>query len=187
MLEINYHFPMFSKENVLMKENESNVKSICNFEKTLFVGEICDKQFSREKNLNIHILSHSKNKTNSEVKKHKCHLCGTAFAKITDLTRHASTHVGDREKPHKCEICTKSFAQSGHLKQHLLIHTGEKAHVCAECQKAFLLKQSLSRHLKIHTGIKPHKCQMCPNAFVCLGDFKKTSFISYWRKATCLS
>lgn len=171
--------------------NELNVKIICNSKKTWFMCEICDKQFSQKKNLNNQIRSHSKNKTsdkfNSEVKKHKCHLCGTAFAKITDLTQHASTHVGDREKSHKCEICSKSFAQSGHLKQHLLIHTGEKPHVCTECQKPFLLKQSLTRHFKIHTGIKPHKCQMCPKAFVCLGDLKKTSFNSHWREAACLS
>ena len=74
------------------------------------------------------------------------------FSDSGNLTKHKSTHTGDR--PHACdhEGCGKRFSFSGTLTKHKRTHTGEKPYACDHegCGKCFSDSGILQRHMRIH-------------------------------------
>ncbi|KAM4861522.1 uncharacterized protein RHO17_014022 [Thomomys bottae] len=93
----------------------------------------------------------------------ECKLCGKAFLKISNLTKHHKMHT--RKEPYKCNECKKSFFRKSVLTVHQRTHTGEKPYACNECEKSFSQKSSLITHQKIHTGDRPYECYECGKCF----------------------
>ena len=54
----------------------------------------------------------------------KCEICGKAFSRNGDLTRHKVVHSG--EKRFDCDICERSFGGRNNLTAHKVVHSGEK-------------------------------------------------------------
>ncbi|XP_074646027.1 uncharacterized protein LOC141902278 isoform X1 [Tubulanus polymorphus] len=149
--------------------------------------DICQKLFSSEENLSIHVkqrhgdtdrpyvcdLCHKTFSEKSYLAKHlkvhsndrpfKCSICLKAFRRNTHLTRHMKTHSG--VKPFSCAVCHKSFTTKYYLEQHTMLHVGEDPLACAVCQIAFDTKTQLIEHMKIHFGEKPFKCDVCLKTF----------------------
>ncbi|XP_057600624.1 zinc finger protein 891 [Hippopotamus amphibius kiboko] len=95
--------------------------------------------------------------------KHECNQCGKAFKRISNLTLHERSHMG--EKQYECKECGKVFNDSSTLRRHVRTHTGEKPYECNQCGKAFSQRTSLKVHVRTHTGEKPYECNHCGKSF----------------------
>ncbi|KAK2911444.1 hypothetical protein Q8A67_003577 [Cirrhinus molitorella] len=124
----------------------------------------CNKTFKHEASLNIHLRSHSSEKT------HICGQCGKGFDRADLLKNHQRTHTGER--PFACNLCGKSYGHQGQLRIHRRIHTGERPYCCPHCGKRFNEHNQLKVHLRTHTGERPYTCTVCGKTFTNAGNLR---------------
>ncbi|KAK9973977.1 hypothetical protein ABG768_022090 [Culter alburnus] len=124
----------------------------------------CNKSFKHEASLNIHLKSHSSEKT------HLCGQCGKGFDRADLLKNHQRTHTGER--PFVCNLCGKSYGHQGQLRIHRRIHTGERPYCCPHCAKRFNEHNQLKVHLRTHTGERPYTCTVCGKTFTNAGNLR---------------
>ncbi|XP_069107482.1 uncharacterized protein [Argopecten irradians] len=122
-----------------------------------YVCRYCNKVFSKQKNLKVHMCIHTGEK------KLQCNICGKCFIQSCHLKRHMRSHSG--EKPYSCDICGNQFSQNGHLRVHLKSHFGNKNYKCEYCPMAFVQNSHLKRHMRSHLTIRPYKCDMCDKTY----------------------
>ena len=166
-----------------MEKGQSN-KLECDF---------CDKSFSDEDCLSIHIVSLHKSiiegqktpyfdtsdstmkSSNGNIDAHpkidreqfQCDLCGKEFTRSFDLKRHASS-VHAKKKNYTCDICNKVYIRKSHLTEHVEISHIERKRKfkCHSCERQFSLKISLNFHIKtIHNSNKDYTCGTCSKEF----------------------
>ncbi|XP_064645788.1 zinc finger protein 667-like isoform X2 [Lineus longissimus] len=161
-------------------------KSVHGFqEKRDFECEICNKKFTRNQRLQMHLRIHanespyicdqcgktfaSKQWLNVHLKIHHgtekyiCETCSKSFPAKTYLAKHRKTH--EEAKKFLCDVCPKAFKRSDHLQCHKRMHTGEKPFLCNQCGKTFKQICGLQAHKKVHSGEKPYVCTVCAKAF----------------------
>ncbi|VDL59434.1 unnamed protein product [Hymenolepis diminuta] len=126
-----------------------------------FKCDECGKSFSRNENLNIHIMCVHKNQ-----KPFQCPDCDKSFTAKYSLQTHAMRAHGDL-RPFKCEICFIAFPRSGYLKRHVqIVHENLRPFKCEICDKTFSGPYTLKNHVKnVHECLKPCKCEICGSSF----------------------
>lgn len=106
-----------------------------------FKCEICDAGYTEMRNLKVHMVKHSRNKT-----EHTCTKCDppVSFTTTGSLTRHnKNKHVGvyEWEPEFNCDVCEKTFVNKGNLNKHM------KSRLCTK--------------VKLKKTSKFYKCQNC--------------------------
>lgn len=151
---------------------------------------ICLQIFGQEKDLDMHMQTHSG--------KHRfeCNQCSKKFDYRTSFTRHLRIHSG--EKPFKCEKCHKTFREKDYLIAHKRTHSADKTidrtkftwkysnekkfrqsktnshdkgkpagkvFKCKICFKLLKNENELNRHFEGHTGKYLFECEKCGKGF----------------------
>lgn len=105
----------------------------------------CDKEFTNEKKLKLHISSVH------DEKKFQCSLCGLKILNKYSLQRHMNIHTQTRD--FVCPHCGKAFYCKSVLTIHLRTHSGETPYVCNTCSKGFIHRRIYVMHMqKFHPG-----------------------------------
>uniref|UniRef100_A0A182LV92 Protein krueppel n=1 Tax=Anopheles culicifacies TaxID=139723 RepID=A0A182LV92_9DIPT len=117
----------------------------------------CQKTYPLKQLLDIHLLSHKRER------KYPCDQCEKRFFSKYDLAKHSATHTGER--PYICVICRASFSRSTLLTRHQAKHKDEPKHVCKFCERTFLSLDELNKHIENHEKNRPFKCALCPKRF----------------------
>uniref|UniRef100_A0A1A9ZDS3 Protein krueppel n=1 Tax=Glossina pallidipes TaxID=7398 RepID=A0A1A9ZDS3_GLOPL len=159
----------------------------------------CEKKFTRNFQLKLHMTSVHKLGNAPE---YKCNTCEKIFASLHSLSYHQKS-VHSQERPFTCTHCRRQFVLRSQLNSHLRIHTGEskprthqccdcgklwptksdlRTHMrshnpkierpfkCNECEKSFFTRGHLKSHLLVHTGEKPFSCEYCERAYQSIGN-----------------
>merc|ERR1719193_1993438 len=132
----------------------------------------CDKTFSSQHFLDIHLKSCRKKKskpcaTGDEQKagggKILCIVptCGKLFSREDHMmTHYRSVHLGEKV-PCSDPSCGKSFSQLGNMQRHFkTVHLEQKAFKCSTCGGVFSQAGHLKQHVEeVHLGLRPFTCE----------------------------
>ncbi|RMC13506.1 hypothetical protein DUI87_08582 [Hirundo rustica rustica] len=101
----------------------------------------CDKAFSKNDGLKMHIRTHTREKP------YQCSECNKAFSQKRGLDEHMRTHTG--EKPFQCDVCDLSFSLKKMLIRHKLTHNPNRPMAeCQLCHKKFTRNDYLKVHME---------------------------------------
>ncbi|XP_050076815.1 uncharacterized protein LOC126563976 [Anopheles maculipalpis] len=117
----------------------------------------CQKTYPLKQLLDIHLLSHKRERN------HPCEECDKRFFSKYDLAKHVATHTGER--PYICVICRASFSRSTLLTRHQAKHKDEPKELCTYCNRSFLSLDEFNKHIENHEKNRPFKCTLCPKRF----------------------
>ncbi|XP_055378288.1 zinc finger protein 181-like [Condylostylus longicornis] len=147
-----------SNANKLEKVN--NVKD---FKKKPVQCKICEKKFSNQGGLTVHMkIKHSILKD-----PYKCKFCDKTFEIRSRLEAHENAHLpcGER-KQLSCPHCEKKFNSEGGRWSHIhSVHDKKQVVICEECGKEFRTKRHLAKHKISHSNVKNLQCPYCPARF----------------------
>lgn len=159
----------------------------------VFVCSYCNKSFTSEKYLSMHVSLHNlpnaggesnsaqlivqefksqgicpiertKAKGNNKAASWTCKICLKTFAQNSNYKNHIRTH--SNERPFVCNICSIGFKERYHLKKHnLFVHTSEMKEDCKICGKRFKDSTAVRAHERTHSDLRPYVCLRCNKAF----------------------
>uniref|UniRef100_A0A1A9W2W5 Protein krueppel n=1 Tax=Glossina brevipalpis TaxID=37001 RepID=A0A1A9W2W5_9MUSC len=181
--------------NCLEATQDDSVRS----KKGPFFCPKCEKKFTRNFQLKLHMTSVHKLGNAPE---YKCNTCDKIFASLHSLNYHQKS-VHSQERPFTCTHCRRQFILRSQLNSHMRVHTGEskprkyeccdcgkrwptksdlQTHMrshnpkidrpfkCNQCEKSFFTRGHLNSHLLVHTGEKPFSCKYCERAYQSIGN-----------------
>ncbi|KAJ6632636.1 Zinc finger protein [Pseudolycoriella hygida] len=140
----------------------------------------CQKEFSKQSHLTIHLAHHHGESTLF------CNECGAAYNDIAKLVQHRKEHQMENinsfltnsqtnaDNKSLCTLCDKYFTTNG-LKYHLKTHSNvDRAFVCPFCSKKFIANTNLNAHITVrHSETKRHLCSHCDRSFATMDHLKK--------------
>lgn len=135
---------------------EGNFKEIAHEVLTKkFACKLCNKSFSRNHNLTMHMYRHKVSTTE------KCKICSKSFKGAIHLAKHMDYIHNDSSQVYPCDSCDKQFKSKAGLRRHTIIkHTVGYRYSCDQCNSKFKHKEYYSIHMKTHTTA-PCICDIC--------------------------
>ncbi|XP_037283047.1 uncharacterized protein LOC119176038 [Rhipicephalus microplus] len=134
---------------------------------------ICNKRFALTRSLNLHRLSHDKQRTprprpynGNRNWDYYCELCNVFYKYGSSLVAHRVCVHGNGPTT-TCPYCEKKFNSRLTLSMHIRMHTRERPMRCSYCGKTFRVWNSLKRHVVTsHTKDFKLFCPLCNKGFV---------------------
>ncbi|KAI8121452.1 Gastrula zinc finger protein XlCGF17.1 [Lucilia cuprina] len=181
------------------KSSDSDISSRRKSYKGPFPCNYCDKKFTRNFQLKLHLISIHQI---GDGLQYTCQICTKTFASNHSLSYHQKS-VHYQQKPHFCPQCDRQFVLKSQLVSHMRIHTGEakprifecqecgkkwptrsdlRTHMrshdpnmerpfkCDRCEKSFFTRGHLTSHQLVHTGEKPFACEYCNRSYQSVGN-----------------
>lgn len=139
------------------KKRKQLKKEVSNSSGSSFACSICNKQFSKQANVNRHVSD-----VHEVSKGFPCTKCPTYFARKEKLERHMS-EVHKETKELFCKHCPKIFARAEILERHISeVHKKIQLFSCpANCTEKFSRRENLERHLKTGEHTVNKDCKYC--------------------------
>lgn len=133
----------------------------------------CHKRFALTRSLNLHRLSHDKQRTprprpysGNRSWEYYCELCNVFYKYGSSLVAHRVCVHGNGPTT-TCPYCEKKFNSRLTLSMHIRMHTRERPMHCSYCGKTFRVWNSLKRHVVTsHTKDFKLFCPLCNKGFV---------------------
>ncbi|KAL0118070.1 hypothetical protein PUN28_009030 [Cardiocondyla obscurior] len=160
-----------NKQFGLKQEHELHMVLV--HEQPKFTCNTCNKSFSNQSDLKMHIPTHGKIKEKSNP--YPCNICGKVLNHPSSVLYHKEAEHNDGRR-FVCNKCNKSFKHKQLLQRHQLVHSDSRPHVCKSCNASFKTKANLINHQSTHTGQKKYQCEICNQQFA-----HKTSLTLHYR------
>lgn len=146
----------------------------------MFSCKLCNKDFSRPRNIIIHIeqkhsdvavLTPERQPKRLKIEKivgtgHECqsnNILISPKAKVDTKMLYSLGVNGDKSRS-QCFICMKTFSRPNGIVKHMKTHTQEKNYQCFTCGSQFSRSDHLNRHMLIHEEPK-FRCDICDMTF----------------------
>jgi len=171
-----------------LRRSRSLEKHIQFCHKTPIKCDVCQKTFTKRKQLKAHQFEHS------GVKTYKCEEpgCTSVFSCASRLKRHKKIHEGYKcdetgcdhhaktwsmlrkhkaehhKKVYTCQYCDRPFSSKLTLKNHKPVHLDTRdAIFCSYegCEKYFYFKKNLKTHIQVHHLEQKFICNVCQKPF----------------------
>lgn len=149
-------------------------------EMKIFSCKLCSKDFSRPRNILLHVeQKHSDvtvstpERASKKLKIEKIDsldgICSSKNILISPKVKVSNNMMyslgvnGDKTRS-QCYICMKTFSRPNGIVKHMKTHTQEKNYQCFTCGSQFSRSDHLNRHMLIHEEPK-FKCDICDMTF----------------------
>ena len=142
-------------------------QSVVHFKNGRFECEVCGKRVTNKRALNLHMTSHSSERS------YRCDKCGSCHKTKGNLSYHIKT-MHQMVKNFRCDLCFKTFKVQAELKEHCFSqHASEGKITCIVCKKKLTTPLSIYTHSVMHSGAREFECEICEAAFKTLTGLKE--------------
>lgn len=168
---------VFQSENLFKVHNLQHSVDLNNDEfdnETCHVCPACNRKFVTQKQLVMHVSSHSLPKYKIIPERFQCPICYTSYPLRERLQRHMLIHGPEESKPLQCHQCKKRFMTNSALICHLKTHiSGENIYECPICKDRFDNVPKLKAHVQKHCVNNTYTCPQCNKKFKAYSIIRK--------------
>lgn len=150
------------KRHTIIKHGDGNINNGKKDTKGDYICDQCCRHFTTKRGVRLHCLS----KHGNGDAPYKCQICSKGYTSTVAYKGHIDKHAGIK---HKCNKCGSKYAHLFSLQRHAKEcgqNSSSKSYECKDCGSLLYDKQALSDHVRaLHQNQKPHRCSYCGKCF----------------------